>query len=195
VTRWRSLLGSVGIVSAVASLAAAPDEAHQTAEKVRRALGRVPYYGVFDFLAFKVEGSVVTLQGYAYRPALKREVESAVKRATGLDVASQIEVLPALDFDDRIRWDVYSRVYTEDFADKYVSGGTSMVRRELLGMARFPDMEPYGNYPIHIVVKNRRVALLGVVGNQFDKEALLIRAKQTPSASGLDDFVAISPRG
>lgn len=194
-TRWRSLLGSVGIVSAVASLAAAPDEAHQTAEKVRRALGRVPYYGVFDFLAFKVEGSVVTLQGYAYRPALKREVESAVKRATGLDVASQIEVLPALDFDDRIRWDVYSRVYTEDFADKYVSGGTSMVRRELLGMARFPDMEPYGNYPIHIVVKNRRVALLGVVGNQFDKEALLIRAKQTPSASGLDDFVAISPRG
>ena len=44
-----------------------------TAARVRKALAKLPYYGVFDFLAFKVDGGTVTLQGYAHRPALKRE--------------------------------------------------------------------------------------------------------------------------
>lgn len=170
------------------------DGPRDTAALVRRALARVPYYGVFDFLAFKVDHGAVTLQGYAHRPALKSEAEEMVHRAVALDVANQIEVLPTATLDDRIRWDVYRRVYTEDFSDKYISGGSATVRYELFDMARFPGMEPYGNYPIHIIVKGRRVALIGAVANAFDKDALLIRAKQAAHTTGVDDLVMVRTR-
>jgi len=55
------------------------EAAKETAAKVRTALTKLPYYGVFDFLAFKVDGGTVTLQGYAHRPALKHEAEAMVK--------------------------------------------------------------------------------------------------------------------
>jgi osmotically-inducible protein OsmY len=167
----------------------------EIAGKVRKALARVPYYGVFDFLAYRIERGVVTLQGYAHRPALKREAEEAVRRATSFDVANDIEVLPASDLDDGIRWDAYRRVYTNDFADRYVSGGTREIGYALFDMARFPGMEPYGNYPVHIVVKHRHVTLIGSVVNQFDKQALAIRVRQIANASGIEDLVMVRTRG
>ena len=48
---------------------------------MREALTKLPCYGVFDFLAFSVDGGVVTLEGYAHRPALKREAEAMVREA------------------------------------------------------------------------------------------------------------------
>ena len=38
-----------------------------TTVMVQRALQRLPYYGVFDFLAFGVDRGTVTVTGYAYR--------------------------------------------------------------------------------------------------------------------------------
>jgi osmotically-inducible protein OsmY len=163
----------------------------EAARRVRKALTRVPYYGVFDFLAFKVDKGVVTLQGYVHRPALKNEAANAVRRATSFDVVDAIEVLPASSFDDRIRWDAYRRIYTEDFADRYVNGGSREVGRELFDMSRFPGMEPYGNYPVHIVVKNRRLTLIGSVINTLDKNALAIRARQIAHVSAIDDLVMV----
>jgi hypothetical protein len=192
----------VSWVVALALVAGAPGSVQgqgqndaDVAVKVRKALARIPYYGVFDFLAYKVEQGVVTLQGYAHRPALKKEAEDAVRRATSFDVANAIEVLPTNALDDRIRWDAYRRVYTEEFADRYVSGGIREVGYELFDMSRFPGMEPYGNYPVHIVVKHRRVALIGSVINAFDKEALVIRARQIGNTSGIDDLVMVRSRG
>lgn len=198
--RTRLMAGVVAVVLATITAGVARGQGQGGAEsdmaaKVRKALARVPYYGVFDFLAYKVERGVVTLQGYAYRPALKDEAERAVKRATSLDVANGIEVLPTSSFDDRIRWDAYRHVYTEDFADKYVRGGSREIGYELFDMSRFPGMEPYGNYPVHIVVKNRRVTLIGSVANTFDKEALVIRARQVAHTLGLDDLIMVRTRG
>lgn len=193
----KRLIG-VCVVLAATSLvgvAATPEDAQDALTRVRRALSRVPYYGVFDFLAFKVDRGVVTLQGYAHRPALKHEAEEMVRRATALDVANEIEILQTSSFDDRIRWDVYRRAYTQDFADKYVSGGSSTIGYELFDMSRFPGMEPYGNYPVHIIVKGRRVALIGSVANDFDKTALLVRVRQASHTTGVDDFVMVRTRG
>src|SRR6185369_13786184 len=106
------------------------EAAKETAAKVRTALTKLPYYGVFDFLAFKVDGGTVTLQGYAHRPALKHEAEAMVKDAVRADVVNRIEVLPTSTYDDQIRWDAYRRVYTEDIASRYVSGGEMEVRYE-----------------------------------------------------------------
>jgi hypothetical protein len=69
-----------------------------------------------------------------------------------------------------------------------------MIRYELLNMLRFPGMEPFGNYPVHIVVKDRKVTLIGVVDNEFDKKTVLIRAGQVSHTSGLDDAVMVRSR-
>src|SRR4051795_13217919 len=57
-----------------------PRDDQQTVETIRRTLVRLPYYGVFDFLAFQYDKGTVTLSGYAYRTGLKRDAVGAVKR-------------------------------------------------------------------------------------------------------------------
>ena len=167
----------------------------ETVATVRKALARLPYYGVFDFLAFKVNGGTVTLQGYAHRPALKREAESMVRSAVKADVVNQIEVLPSSSYDDRIRWDAYQRVFTGDIASRYVSGGEMEVRYEVLDMRIFPGMEPYGTYPVHIVVKDRKLLLIGLVDTDLDKTQILHRARQVPNTAGVEDSVMVRRPG
>ena len=165
-----------------------------TMAKVRRALERLPYYGVYDFLAFGIENGVVTLEGYAHRPSLKREAEEMVRHATGADIANRIEVLPTSAFDDRIRWATYQQIYTDEIADRYVRGGSIETRYALLDMARFPGMEPFGTYPVHIIVKDRRVALIGVVINEADKAQILIRAQQVRHTFAVEDAIVVRAR-
>lgn len=55
----------------------------------------LPYLGVFDNLAYKVDGYNVTLIGQVTRPTLKSDAENVVKQIEGVEhVANQIEVLP-----------------------------------------------------------------------------------------------------
>ena len=166
-------------------------ESKETVAKVRKALTKLPYYGVFDFLAFKVDGGVVTLEGYAHRPALKREAEAMVKEAVKADVVNNIEILPTSTFDDRIRWDAYRRIYTDDIASRYVSGGEMEVRYEVLDMRLFPGMEPYGTYPVHVIVKDRKLRLIGLLDNDLDKTQVLHRARQVLNTTGLEDSVVV----
>ena len=170
-----------------------PEAARETAATVRKALARLPYYGVFDFIAFSLESGTVTLKGYAYRPSLKHEAESAVRRALQADVVNRIEILPSSPYDDRIRWDAFQRVYTDDIASKYVPGGQMRVRYELMDMRLFPGMEPYGTYPVHIVVKDRTLLLIGVLDNDLDKTQVLIGARQTLHTRGVEDAIMVRP--
>jgi hypothetical protein len=55
-----ALAVAVGLATS-SSPAAQGVSVKQTTESVRRALERLPYCGVFDFLAFSVERGVVTL--------------------------------------------------------------------------------------------------------------------------------------
>src|SRR5580700_10905077 len=72
----------------------APDEA-RIAKEVRHQLVTLPFYGVFDDLAFRVEGGTVTLLGAVTQPVLKSDAERAVKRVEGVtQVINNIEVLP-----------------------------------------------------------------------------------------------------
>src|SRR5713226_6046916 len=60
--------------------AAAQSQPTTTIEGIRSELLQLPYYGVFDFIAFSYNKGVVTLQGYAYQGRLKVDAERAVKR-------------------------------------------------------------------------------------------------------------------
>jgi hypothetical protein len=69
------------------------------------------------------------------------------------------------------------------------------VRYELLDMRFFPGMEPYGTYPVHIIVKDRKLLLVGLLDNDLDKTQLLHRARQVPLTTGIEDAVMVRRPG
>src|SRR5262249_50881938 len=81
-------------------------------KEVRHELIMLPYLGVFDNLAYKIEGTEVTLIGEVTRPALKSDAENVVKRIEGVErVNNQIEVLPVSSFDNRLRFKLFRAIY------------------------------------------------------------------------------------
>lgn len=151
----------------------------QTTLNIQRALQRLSDYGVFDFLAFGIDRGTVTLLGYGYSGNLKSDADRAVKRVSGVDeVANQIEILPASQNDDRIRWATFSNIYTDDFLSRYAPGGAMSAHNAVREAARFPGTQPFGTYPIHIIVKNGRTTLLGIVDSEVDKTVAGVRARE-----------------
>ena len=167
----------------------------ETTLMVQRALLRLPYYGVFDFLVFGVNRGVVSVGGFAYRANLKSDASAAIKRLAGVDeIANKIEVLPASQNDERIRWATFYNIYTDDFLSRYAPGGAMNARYEALSFARFPGMQPFGKYPIHIIVKNGRTMLLGVVDNESDKTLAVVRAKEVTGVFGVENDLVVEKR-
>jgi hypothetical protein len=194
-----ALFGLVIVLGgAVVTPAAAPTS---TIEAIRNELLKLPYYSVFDYLAFTYDKGTVTLMGYAYRPSLKEDAERAVKRAPGVDqVINKIEVLPVSLTDDELRWKTYYAIYRDPFLARYAPGGGLLWgHRHALGGpglhsfpgGLFPGMEPAGDYPIHIIVKNGRITLLGVVDNEADKQVAEIRARGVPGAFGVENQLIV----
>ena len=71
------------------------------ARAVRHELLMLPYYGVFDDLAFNVEGDTVTLEGAVVKPVLKTDAERAMQHIEGVErVVNNIQVLPPSPLDD-----------------------------------------------------------------------------------------------
>jgi len=178
-------VAAVGL--AVATVAAQNREtrADTVREEIRKELLQLPYYSVFDFLAFKYDRGTALLMGYAYAPALKQDADRAVKRVPGVDtVQNNVEQLPPSQTDDEIRWRVYYAIYNDPFLSRYAPGASMLWghRHRFGGFAGIwgDGYEPAGNYPIHIVVRNGRVTLLGVVDNEGDKTIAGTKARQVP---------------
>jgi osmotically-inducible protein OsmY len=186
---------TVGVLSVPAAPSAQSIAKQQTMLSVRQALERLPYFGVFDFLSFDVDRGTVTLQGFTYRGDLKTDAASAVKRVSGVDeVANRIEILPASQNDDRIRWATFYRIYTDDFLSRYSPGGSFGAWRALVDSAQFPGTQPYGSYPIHIIVKHGRTTLVGVVDNASDKQLAEVRAREVSGVFKVtNELVVITP--
>jgi hyperosmotically inducible periplasmic protein len=196
-TTLRRFVVNLAVLASIAAsgpggYAQSTGSADETTRSVRRMLERLPYYGVFDFMAFSVERGVVTLVGYSYQ-GLKDDTEMAAKRATGvIEVANKIEELPASLNDDRIRWATFYRIYADDFLSRYAPGGATEVFREILDERRFPGMQPVGHYPIHIIVKNGRTMLLGVVDSASDRQIAEIRAREVTGVFAVDNGLQVS---
>lgn len=124
--------------------------------EVRHELLMLPYFGVFDYIAYKVDGSTVTLLGQVVRPTLKSDAENVVKRIEGVEkVDNQIEVLPPSSMDDGVRLRLFHAIYGDPALEKYA-----------LGVQK----------PIRIIVKSGHVTLEGVVDSEGDKTIAGIRA-------------------
>src|SRR5580765_6656677 len=186
-------LALVGTVTRGTPTRAQGVRSEETVRSVRKMLERLPYYGVFDFLVFSVDRRTVTLAGYAYEGNLKADAEMATKRAAGVDeVANKIEVLPVSEQDDRIRWATFYRLYTDDFLSRYAPGGVHEVLRELRDERHFTGMQPVGIYPIHVIVKNGRTMLLGVVDSAADRQVAEVRAREVTGVVDVENSLAVA---
>ena len=143
-------------------------------KEVRHQLLLLPYYSVFDNLAFKVEGDKVTLSGQVVRPTLKSDAEAAVKSIEDVaSVINNIEVLPLSPMDDQLRRAVYRAIYGDTVLFRYSESAVPS---------------------IHIIVKNGNVTLVGVVDNESDRNLANLRANQTPNVFSVKNDLAVASK-
>ena len=168
----RRVLEMMAVMSAV--LAAQPVSQRgeeRITREVRHELLMLPYYDVFDNLAYRVDGAKVTLMGQVTRPTLKSDAENVVKKIEGVEsVDNQIEVLPVSPNDDRIRLATYRAIYSKAPLQRYQLGAVP---------------------PIHIIVKNGNITLEGVVANEGDKNLAGIAAKGVHGAFGVTNNLRV----
>jgi osmotically-inducible protein OsmY len=176
----RKLLVVVVTLLSLATLSFAQDRDQASAKaqeriikEVRHELITLPYFTVFDNIAFKVEGYTVTLLGQVTRPVLKSDAENAVKHIEGVEkVDNQIEVLPASPMDDGLRRQLYRAIYGYPALEKYALGTQK---------------------PIRIIVKNGNVTLEGVVDNDGDKNFVTLRANGVPGIFSVTNNLRVEP--
>ena len=149
-----------------------PKSQERLYKEVRHQLVMLPWYSVFDNLAFKVEGDTVTLYGQVTRPTLKSDAEGAVKSVEGITtVVNKIEVLPLSPMDNQLRRALYRSIYGESVLSRYSNQAVPS---------------------IHIIVKNGNVTLEGVVDNQTDKNIANLRANGVPNVFSVKNNLVVT---
>ena len=121
----------------------------QTFRDVQRQVLRYPHFTIFDSVNAQVDEGVVTLTGKVTMPYKARDIEKRVRGLSGVtEVHNRIDVLPASQFDDRLRFDIARAIYGHPMFHTYAT----MV-----------------NPPIHVVVERGRVTLEGVVNSEVER--------------------------
>jgi hypothetical protein len=181
------------VIAAGSSLLAQPSAVDKrTIDDIRHAVLRLPYYGVFDFVSMRYEEGTATLSGYVYQPKLKRDIVNAVKRVSRVDdVIDQIEELPVSRHDDELRWQTFYGIYGDSVLSRYAPGGGVSRADLIFNNPRYPGAQPFGLYPIHIIVKGGRVTLLGQVDSNFDKTIAGVRAREVPGSFGVENALHV----
>jgi osmotically-inducible protein OsmY len=135
----------------------------------------LPFYSVFDFIVFTLDGSRVTLSGQVARRNLRAQAEAAVKSIEGVGVViNNIEVLPISPADDELRRAAYRALYEDPTLARYA-------------IQNVP--------PIHIIVKNSNVTLEGSVDSLSDKNLAALRAGGVANVLGVKNNLVVHPRG
>ncbi len=118
---------------------------------------KLPHYGVFDHIAYSVEGDTVTLFGKVANARNKKDAERAIKKVAGVDrIINNIEMLPPSLFDNRIRRQTLR----------------TLAGKGLLRYLRGP------NPSVRIIVDGGRVELEGFVATRGDYNLMNILANE-----------------
>lgn len=176
---WRSPIGLAAVIL-LASLLSQPvvqaQSSFRLAEKVRHALVTLPYYSVFDNLAFQiVDNGKVVLKGQVTRPSLRSGAEKVVESLEEVtSVVNEVEVLPVSMTDDQLRLATYRAIYYDSVL--------------------FTRYATRAIPPIHIIVKDGNVTLIGVVANQSDKDIANILANGVPGAFSVTNSLIVESK-
>lgn len=161
---WRFVIGVLATllltVAPTVALAQGGAVDAQLTRRVRRELVTLPYYGVFDNLAYSINGGNVTLYGQVVRPSTRSDAERRVRRLPGVTrVVNNIQVLPLSTFDDQIRVATYRSIANMGGLHRYLRGV---------------------NPSLHIVVSRGHVTLEGVVSGSGDRTLAYHAANRVP---------------
>lgn len=116
--------------------------------EVQKKINMLPYYEVFDYINYSIDGDTVTLSGKVLNGTNKSAAAAAVKRIPGVaNVVNEIEVLPAGSMDNTIRRDLYRSLSNMGGLSRYLWPSDPSIR---------------------LVVERGRVTLEGYVANQTD---------------------------
>jgi hyperosmotically inducible protein len=156
--------------------AAAPrTEEGQLHHEIRHQLLVLPYYSVFDYITFTLDGGKVTLTGYVLRPTLRANAEAAVKSLEGVfSVKNLIEVLPKSATDDDSRRAVYRSIFEDSTLQRYAASEVPV---------------------IHIILRNGEVTLEGAVSTEAEKNLASTRASSVSGISAVKNNISIHPKG
>ena len=147
-------------------------DAGRVSERVRKQLVTIPYFGVFDNLAYRVDGTTVTLYGQVVRPSTRSSAEKRVAKIEGVErVVNNIEVLPLSSFDDSIRVRAYRAIFRSGGLYRYAMGA---------------------NPSLHIIVKGGHVTLEGVVSNRMDAQLAYMAASSVPGVFSVKSNLRIA---
>ncbi len=142
-----------GIVTVVNNLqvANAPGGDDKLAERIAHEIRMYPYYTIFNNIEASCDGGRVKLTGQVVQPFEKTDVGRIVAAIPGVkEVENNLEILPLSPFDNELRLRIASAIYRDPILSKY-------------GIQALP--------PIHIIVKNGNVTLVGYVHDDVEKSA------------------------
>jgi hyperosmotically inducible protein len=144
-------------------------------DEVRHQLVMLPYYSVFDWLEAEArpDGTVI-LRGDVIKPTTKSDAEARVKNLESVSkVVNQIEVLPLMPTDDRLRVALYRSIYK--FDSPLFRYGTQAIP------------------PIHIIVNNGHVTLKGIVDSQADSQLAYMAANGVSGVFEVKNELKVAP--
>ena len=129
----------------------------QILDKARHEVLMYYAYGVFDNVGLEAHNGTLVVSGQLTQPFKKSDLGNILERVKGVAVLqNNLEVLPTSFFDDRLRLQVARAIYRDPYFTRYA------------GLA-IP--------PIHIIVKDGNVTLVGVVNSQMDSTKAFIDAR------------------
>jgi hyperosmotically inducible protein len=143
--------------------------------EIRHQLHVLPFYSVFDYITFTLDGGKVTLTGFVLRPTLKANAEAAVKSLEGVSsVKNLVEVLPKSPTDDDSRRAVYRAIFEDATLQRYAVSEVPV---------------------IHIILRNGQVTLEGAVASDAEKNLASARASSVTGISSVKNDLVIHPKG
>jgi hyperosmotically inducible protein len=121
----------------------------QVVRAISDTVNRYTQFTIFDNVEADVASGRVVLSGAVTMPYKKDDIERRVRSVEGVEtVDNRIEVLPVSTMDDELRYRIARAIY---------------------GNSAFRNYAAMANPPIHIVVKNGRVTLAGVVNSHVER--------------------------
>jgi osmotically-inducible protein OsmY len=153
------LLSSSGFTQ-VASPVSESERDDILAADVERIIGNHSFYSVYDIVNVEVNNRILMLTGVVTVPYKKNSFVQAIRKKMGgsfNEIKNEIEVLPPSANDDRIRYLIARKIYND-------------VRLLRYSLSKWP-------FPIHIIVRNGHVELVGSVRNAMDKRLIESKVK------------------
>lgn len=140
-------------------------------DEVSRRIRNSIFFTVFDDVNVGVKDGKVRLEGRVTAENKSEEFADEAARVFGVQgVDNQIEVLPASNFDDQLRWTIAREIYSD---------------------VSFVGLASSHAAPIHVVVEHGQVTLTGVVGSQVEKRKAEFIARDTFGVLGVTNRIRV----